>query len=237
MSTKFTFTDLHVKILSNFTGITPSLLIAPDKLSAMSDTKSVIAFYEFDTPFAFDPWGLYNTQDFLTIHSAITKPEIEKVDGKEMINIYGSNNEKVRYFTQAASIIEPVPDVEGMFSKLDNALDFAIPADKLATIHKMAPILKAKYLFFETDKKKIRITIGDELASTGNNFEVEIEDNIKLNNLPYAVKIPVLDFKILPGEYEVKISCGTTTKGRPKALTKWVNLNNVVYYIAPTKVD
>jgi hypothetical protein len=233
MSTKFSFTDLQVKVLSNFATINPSILIAPDRLTAMNDTNSVIGIYEYDTAFTFEPWGLYDTQDFLTIHSAMVKPEIDKIDDKLMINITGSNNDKVRYFTTAENLILPIPDIEGLFSKLDVVADFSLSADKLAIINKMASILKTKFVFFETDGKKIRITVGNELTSTGNNYEIEVDDGIKVNNLTDPIKIPILDFKVIPGEYEVKISSGATKSGRVKSMTKWVNLNNVVYYIAP----
>lgn len=219
MSTKFT--DYEIKVLQNFAGINPSIIVEPDKLQVKNIANSVIGVYPFDSPHDFEMFGIYETQDFLSVMSVLDKPEFEVHD--KYLTIKGSNNDKVRYFTTALDLIQKVPKIEDKFKTIDCELQFSLPADKLAIINKMISILKAKFIFFETIDKKIRITVGDDLDSSLNNYEIDIEDNIKSNCLPSATQINVLDFKILPGDYDVKIST--------KKITKWTNYNNVSYYI------
>lgn len=219
----FTPDEKVVKIMANFASINASMVIEPDKLSVINNQSSVVAHYTFPTPFTFNPFGFYDTPDALGIINAMSKPEIEVKE--KFINIIGSNDDKVRYFTTASDLLPKVPDLEPKMSKVDWSLEFSLPADKLAILTKMAGILKSKFIFFETDEKRIRITLGNALESSGNNYELFITDGIKLNNLPddTNVKIPMIDFKVLPGEYEVKIS---------KRPSRWENLNGVVYYIS-----
>ena len=218
MSTKFT--DLEIKVLKNFSEINPSIVIEPDKIQVKSLASSIVGVYPFDEKYDFDAFGVYEINDLLSVLSALDKPEFEVID--KYLSIKSSNNDKVKYFTAAPELIPKVPNVETKFNKIDCELQFSLSSDKLAIINKMSSILKSKFLFFETDNKRIRITIGDELGTSCNNMEVMIEDGIKSNNLDTPVKISMVDFKILAGEYEVKIS----TK-----ISKWTNLNNVVYYI------
>jgi hypothetical protein len=218
---KFIPDDKTTKILANFATINPSILIKPDQLEVLSTSKSVIAKYPFPTPFTFEPFGLYDLSDTLGILNAMTKPEIEVCD--KYINIIGSNDDKVKYFTTASELVPKVPSLNKKLATLTWGLEFQLTADKLAIIIKMASILKSKYLFFETDSKKIRITVGDELDSSCNNYEVFVGDGITTNNLTSPIKIAIVDFKVLPGEYEVKIS---------ERMTSWANLNGVTYYIS-----
>lgn len=230
---KFSFTDLHTKILGNFAGINPSILIEPDKIGTKNEANSVVALYEFETPFNFDAWGIYDLQNFLTVHGALIKPEIEVND--KFINIIGANNDKVKYFTGVQTIIDPIPDMVSLFSNLDIVQEFQLTADKLAIINKMSGHLKAKFIWFETRDKEVVITVGDKLESSDTIYEVPIDDGIKVNSLVDPISIPIIDFKILPGEYEVAIGKKVTPKGKIVHMTRWTNLNNVVYYIAVAK--
>ncbi|NCP97675.1 hypothetical protein GW820_02190, partial [archaeon] len=92
---------------------------------------------------------------------------------------------------------------------------------------KMASILKSKFLFFETDSKKIRITAGDELSSSNNSYVVEISDCIKSNRLDAPVKIALEFFKLIPSDYNVSLS---------KKISKWVSPNGIVYYVGCSAV-
>lgn len=220
MSQQFMFSTSELKILGNFGSINQSIVINPDKIEVINVGSSVIAKYPYDTPYNFDSFGIYEISDFLGILNVLNKPNIEVKDS--YLNIIGSNNDKVRYFTTAKELIPKVPSIEEKFNKMNCELQFALPADKLAYIMKMASILKSKFIFFETENDRIRITVGDDLDSSANNYELYVEDGITNNVLDKPVKISIEDFKILAGEYEIKIS---------KKISRWTNLNNVVYYI------
>jgi hypothetical protein len=216
----FTPNEKTIKIMKNFAEINPSMLIEPTKLSVINSAKSIIANYVFETKNDFTQFGLFDTNEVHNIIKALGKPEIEVFD--KYINIIGANDDKVKYFTSAANLVPVVPNLDDKFSKVNLDLEFTMSAEKLAIIAKMQNLLKAKYLFFESDTNRVRITIGEALESSYNNYEVYIEDNITTNNIDGFVKILTSDLKLLAGEYKIKMS---------SKITKWINVNGVSYYI------
>ncbi len=215
----FQFNEKETGVLQNFAGINPSMIVDSKGFKVINNAKSVIGFYSFEKPYDFEDFGLYETNEFLTILKALESPEIEVSDKYLSIS---TGKDKVKYFTTAQNLLPKVPDVSKKFSDVECEMVFSLSADKLNLLLKMAGILKSKFLFFETDKKKIRITAGDELESSGNNFEVVIEEGITSNKLTEPVKIILADFKIMPGEYKVQLS----TK-----ISKWECVNGVDYYV------
>lgn len=231
MANNFMFSALEVKILENFGDINSQMVIDPTGVSIMSITKSILANYKFDKPYDFQRFGVYEIKDVLSIIKALDNVEIDVHD--KFINFIGGNNDKVKYFTTAESLIEKVPDIESKFKESNVELKLSLPADKLEYIKTMANCLKSNYIFFETDNKKVRITVGDELESTNSNYELSIDDGISVNNLTSAVKVAIADFKIIKGDYEIIIASKPSAKdpNASKKITKWVNLNGATYYI------
>lgn len=216
----FMYSDSEINVLKSFSQINASMILNPGEFSVINNSKSVIGEYKFEKEYDYESFGIYEASEFLTALGAMDKPVIE-VDAKSLTIIDGEA--KLKYFTTAKDLLPAVPDVGKKFATLDCELDFTISADKLAFLLKMATILKSKYLFFETEKKKIRITAGDELTnSSSNNYAVDISEGIKANKLDGAIKIVLADFKIMPGAYEVKLS---------SKISRWTGTNGVVYYI------
>lgn len=221
MSSKFSFDEKTIKVLANFASINPSMVIQPDKLSVINNSNSCVGFYPFSEPFDFEEFGLYESPEFLSALSIFdTTPNIDVKD--KYLEISGKNS-KLKYFTTAKDLLPNVPDVGAKFAKVKPELEFTLTADKLAVINKTASIFKSKFIFFETSKKKILITIADELEGSNNSYEILIEDDIEVNDLKEPVKISLDDFKILPGEYKVTLS---------SKISRWSNLNGAVYYLA-----
>lgn len=210
-----------MKVLANFASINPSMIIQPDKLSVINNTNSCIGFYPFANSYDFEEFGLYEAPEFLSALSVFdTAPTI---DVKDKYLLISSKENKLKYFTTAKNLLPQVPDVATKFEKVKCGLEFTLSADKLALINKISSILKSKYIFFETQKKKILITIANELESSNNSYELFIEDDIVTNELSEPVKIELENFKILPGEYKISLS---------SKISKWSNLNGTTYYLA-----
>ncbi len=222
--TPFSFDEKTLKILSNFASIHSSMVIQKDKLSVVNNSNSCIGLYNFPEPYDFNEFGLYDTQEFLSAISVFeTFPEINVKDNYLDIS---SKENKLKYFTTAKELIPKVIDLEDQFNKLDPDLVFNLSADKLALINKISSIIKSKYVFFESRKKKILITVCNELESSNNSYELYIDD-IEVNNLEKPVKIELDNFKMLPGEYKIEMKVKNS-----KMMSRWSNLNGVKYFIA-----
>jgi hypothetical protein len=215
----FSFTDTELKILANFASINPSMIITPAGFEVINNSKSVIGFYKFETPYTYEQFGLYETPEFLTALSAIDQPAIEVKD--KFVQISGKAD-KLKYYTTAQELLPKVPNVSEKFAKVTLALEFSLSADKLAILNKMANILKAKFIFFETDGDAVRVTVADELESSANSYNILITDGIKQNELANPVKIALADFKLMPGDYEIKLA---------EKISRWESMTGVEYYV------
>jgi len=234
---KFSFDEQELKVLANFASLNQQMLIEPDKFSVSTISKSVIAIYPFANPYPFQPFGLFDTSDFLAIIQAMKNSQIEVK--YKFLNIIG-DAEKFTYYTTAEDLVPKVPDAGAVFANLDYDLEFSLPADKLAGMMKMSAYSKAPYLFFEADSinggpRFVRMTLNDDLENASNNWQRTITDGVKVNKLEEAVKIAMVDFKILPGEYEVGIA-KKVVKGKNKYFSRWSNLNGATYYITTDAV-
>jgi len=217
------FSDTELGILKNFAGINPSMVIYPDRLEVINNTKTIVGKYKFDNPYGFDSFGIYEVTELLQAVGAFKDADIDVQTKRLVIKDGGA---KITYYTTPSELCPNVPDIDKKFATVDCELDFSLPAEKLATIFKMASVLKAEFVFFETDEKDngIRITVAKEKDSTANAFDIVIREGIRSNTLGKGViKMAVSELKILPGDYDVKISS--------KKITKWGSYTGVEYYI------
>lgn len=218
------FTEIELTILKNFSSINPSMIIYPDQFKVINPAKSVIGNYQFENPYDFEPFGIYEMNKFLMVLSSFKTPNIEFIDSKYLQITEG--NQKLKFFTSPIEIFSQVPSVEEKFQKVEIGLDFDISSDKINILTKIASNFGTENLWFESDKenKCIRLTVGDDLVSTSS-FEVKIDSNIRKNNLKIPVKISLNEAKFLNMDYSVMIS---------EKITKWKSFNNVVYYVGAT---
>jgi len=225
---KFNFDDAAIKVLANFAAFNQQMAIAPDRLSVHSANKAVLGSYKFDTPYTFEEFYVYDANDFLAFYNALKKPSIEVKD--KCIIMTNDAEQKLTYYTAVKEITPISPPFDNVFDGVDTLLDFSLPADKLAIITKMTSLINTTNVFFETKGKKILITVGEELESSANNFEVVIEDGIKQNQATEPIKLSVDNLKILAGEYTVKFG-SKTNKTKVKHFSTWSNLNGANYMI------
>lgn len=215
------FTETELLILKNFASINNSQIIHPDGFKVRNNAKSVVAYYDFANPYAFEAFGIYEIGELLSVLQAIKDPTLTV---KEKFIVLQSESEQIKYFTSPLEVIPDVPDVTKKFAELECEIKFDLPADKLAMIFKMANVLKAKFVFVESDKKDVRLVVANQLESSNNLYEVQLK-GVTSNVIPKGegFKIPLIDMSLLPGDYTVELST--------KNISKWENHNGVAYYI------
>lgn len=220
-STKgFTFTEAELTVLKNFAAVSPSMIIEPTGIGVINQAKSVVAKYTFDKPYEFEAFGIYEVPELLSILSVLKAPAINATE--KLLEIYDGDS-KTRYFTTAKDLLPKVPSVENNFAKVEPELDFDLPGEKLTYLFKMASVIKAQFLFFQTDGKKIRLTVGNELEASTNTYDITIDTGIRKNELEAVLRIPLSDMKLLPGGYDVKLSS--------KGISRWTADLGCTYFI------
>jgi hypothetical protein len=220
----FSFSETELNILSNFAKINPAQIMKPEGFGALEPSNSIVAVYNFENKYDFEPFGIFEVPMFLQAMNSFDNP---KIDIKPDHLVIYEGDSKIQFFTTPVDLLKKsaVPDVEPKFQKLDLELDFDLSADKLNSVIKTAQVLKAKYLYLESDGDSIRLTVSaDKLESSSNCFTVNVRENIRSNSLGDTVlKIPLSELRVIPGDYTVQ--CST------KKITKWTSFTGVVYYI------
>jgi hypothetical protein len=218
------FTETQMSVLKNFAGINASMIINPDGLEVINNSKSVIAKYKFDKAYDFAKFGIYEVPELLSVIASLTKPDITI---EEKFLLISDGTSKYKYFTTALDLLPKVPDM-AKADAVEFDLEFDISAEKLNMLFKAAATIKADFIFFETDKKKIRMTVANALDASTSSFDITLETGIKTNKLTKAVKVPVAELKLFAGDYKVKLS------GK---ISKWSNtIGNLDYYVGTSVV-
>lgn len=209
MSKSFKFKERELQVLKNFSTISASMFIDPDKLSVKEKHNSCVAYYKNEATYDFEPFAIYDMPQFLGALSTMKDPTIE-VHPSYLRITEGSS--RFRYPTAIPEIVERAPKVEEKFSKAKLSAEFDLSAEKLNILFKASSVMKTKFFYFETDGDKIRITTCNDLAQLSESFDVTIETGIKINSIESPIKIAVSEIKVINGDYTIKIN---------QSITKW----------------
>ena len=241
---KFQFTPESIQILKNFSNINKSIVIKPDHFYSRATSDALVGIYRHETPLNFTgAFGIYELNNFLSVIGAFKNPEIEVHD--KYVNIM-EGNMKTRYGTTPIDLcsyyqkvkgetVDPFDQgnqryrVEKNFESATIELDFVLPAEKLSMMNKMASLLSAKHIYFETvhlesDSNFIRMTIGGEdLSNSDYTWELAIDSEIQKNCLPKIVRMNVDELCLIQDDFRVQISS--------QGITKWNSVNVNLSYI------
>jgi hypothetical protein len=221
----FCFTEEETQVLKNFAGINPSMLIQPTGIKVINDISSCVGLYPFKDAYDFEEFGIFEVPEMLSILSAYKLPQI-KVDEKYITISEGSS--KVRYFSTAKDLIPPVRDAKKKCDSLPAVMEFVFPQEKLVMLRKMASLLKADFVFFETtEDEKIRITVGDALESSNNTWHVVIDTDITANCATKPLQCKESELRIITSDYKVKLA----EMGKA-GISHWESAMGVEYFVA-----
>jgi len=244
MGSKFQFSSTDVSILQNFSTVHQNVILDKDKFYVRSNADSLVAIYRPKETFEFERFGIYEISSLLSIHKAYKTPFIEVQDkfltvseGNSKVRYGLSPIEMLKYFQVVkGNTIDPFDQasgryrIENNFDKATSELDFVFSAEKLAMLLKMANILPAKFVFFETTPDTIRVTAGNELEGNTNNWELEIKsEDITKNELPKVMAVKVEELKLINDDFRVQV-CS-------QGITKWEAANvDLKYFIGAQSV-
>ena len=225
----FKVNEKMMAVLKNFSQINVQVCIEADKVEVINGSFSVIGSYKFDEPLPITKeLGIYELNEFIAVMSAYKNPDITEHD-KFIVISEGSS--KMKYWINAKSMLPKIliqnkytpADIRERLDSVGCELEFVLPAERLNMLMKMASLIKAEWIFFESVDGKIRITIGDALESSHNTWEMEIDSDIKSNTLTKPMKCNMGEFRVMSSDYNVRISS--------KGMSIWKNALGVEYFI------
>lgn len=228
---KFTYTAEEIRVLKNFDEINHNMIIHPDGFKVINGTKrSVVGYYNFETPYDYKEFGIFDVREFLTVlgmetHTLEVKDQYVEIEDLR-------TGATVKYNLTPLEMMPEVKDVHEKFEKLSINLEFSLSNENLVKIKKATNILKAERIYFESRDDTIRIICaGSVLTNSINPYEVPIKDeDIKQNDLDGILFISVDEFLLLEGDYHVKLS--------EKGISQWYNEGiKVEYFVGVTKYE
>jgi hypothetical protein len=237
MSNKFQFSATDISVLQNMATIQQNVVLYSDKFYVRSNSDSLVAIYRPTEKYEFDRFGIYELSSFLQVLKAMKSPTIEVGEKNILIKECNSKTtyfhspiELLKYFqTIKGNTIDPFDSpsnrfrIENNFDKATCELDFVFSAEKLTMLLKMSSILPAQFVFFETTEEGIRVTAGNELESSSNNWELMIKpEDITKNELLKVMKVKVEELKVINDDFRVQV-CS-------QGITKWSAANIDLHY-------
>ncbi len=241
----FSFTETEFKVLNNLINVDPRMIIYPDRFECWNyNAGSRQGLYEFDEPYEFEPFGIFDMKVFL---SAIKVNKfgykLEEWAEKRFVSIINMDADgnvtkrKVKYQTTPTSVIKPVKTYKKAFTKAPKILDFTLSGEDYKYIKRMSAILKAERVYFSSQDGNVIVELGSKKKTTTTNPQsLEISgDAVVTNDLPEGISIFVeyVDVHLLDDyDHQIQIALAGDIEKTLQGQTRWANKNikNLEYF-------
>jgi hypothetical protein len=214
-----------LSVLKNFSGINQNILIREGStIKTISEARNVLASAEVPESFSKD-FGVYDLNEFISVLGLVDTPNLQFED--EYVRISDSSGRsRVKYFFSAEeTLTTPQKDI-----KMPEAdVSFVLDNDTLNKIKRAASALGHGEVSIRPSEGVINLSVVDSQNATSNTFSIDIDGNYP-EGAAFNFILSISNLKILPGDYEVKISS--------KLISEFSNKSTPVkYWIALEKTS
>ena len=213
-----------VQILKNFSSINSNIMIRKgNKLRTWTVSKTILGeatiTEEFDREVA-----IYDLNQFLNCLSLI--PGAELVLNQDSVTITDGTN-SIEYRCAVPSSISTPPDKQIKLPSMDVCV--VLTEDNLETVKKAASVLQIPDVSLIGDGERIFLTVRDKSNSGSNSYKIDVGES----DAVFQLNMRVENLKLLPGDYDVVISC----KSSDKTIGHFTNHARAVEYYIPFEND
>lgn len=214
------FSKPTLSVLKNFSTINGSIVIREGSiLKTINVGENLIAEYECEETFP-QTFAIYDLNQFLAGMSIFDSPSLVFGNG-EYLTIKGNGRSAKYYFSDPEITLKTAPDRKVNFPGAD--IEFTIREKDLENLRKASDVYGIPDLVFKSQSGgKVELNLCDRENETSNVYTQEI---IGDNTGDYELAMKMENIRLLPGEYEVKISSKLITQWKHKSL-------NLTYWIA-----
>lgn len=217
--------EATLNVLKNFSGINQNLLVHEgNTIKTVSEARNVFATAELEQNFS-QKFGIYDLNEFIGVLGLVDQPNLKFAE--ESVTVSDSTGRsKIKYFfspeetltSPSKDVIMPEPDVS-----------FTLDNDTLNKLKRAASTLGHEDVSITPGGGGIlSLSVIDNENSTSNAYTIDIDGEYTSSDFNFVIKIANL--KILPGDYEVKLSRKLITEFKHKE-------QNVRYWIAVEKTS
>jgi len=193
-----------MQILKNYGSINPNFIARKgNTITTVSEAKNILSSCNIEEQFEQD-MGIYDLNEFLNVLSLVDQPKLD-MEEKWCTVKDATGRSKVKYFfTDSEMLTAPT---EKMIENASNMTDFAATFDldneTLSKVKRAAGALGHSSMKIEWINDSIQLTVFDTENPTSNSFTIEVPGSAESNG---NWVININNLKIVPGDYEVKVS-------------------------------
>jgi hypothetical protein len=193
-----------MQILKNYGTINPNFIARKgNTITTVSEAKNILSSCNIEEQFEQD-MGIYDLNEFLNVLSLVDQPKLD-MEEKWCTVKDATGRSKVKYFfTDSEMLTAPT---EKMIENASNMTDFAATFDldneTLSKVKRAAGALGHSSMKIEWINDSIQLTVFDTENPTSNSFTIEVPGSAESNG---NWVININNLKIVPGDYEVKVS-------------------------------
>lgn len=191
--------------LKNYSAINPNIVFREGKqLSTISEAKNILSTVTLDCEIPQEV-GIYDLNEFLNVMDLIGQStNIEFKDTHMIINEQTGLRKMKYYFTDVEMLTSPTEKMINNARNMDSfEVNFKITENVLADIRKAASVLSQTSLSISPGDNTIILSVIDIDNPTSNVFTTEVAGE-STGDFNYIINVN--NIKVIPGDYEVKIS-------------------------------
>lgn len=214
-----------LNVLKNFSGINQNLLIQEgNTIKTISEARNVVATAVVEEQFP-QKFGIYDLNEFIGVLGLVDEPNLRFAE--ESVTVSDSTGRsKVKYFfSPEETLTSPTKDV----NMPEPDVSFMLDNETLNKLKRAASTLGHSNVSITPSGGGIlSLSVVDNENSTSNTYSIDIDGEYTSSDFNFIISIANL--RILPGDYEVKLSRKLITEFKHKEL-------NVRYWIAVEKTS
>ena len=214
-----------LNVLKNFSGINQNLLIQEgNTIKTISEARNVVATAVVEEKFP-QKFGIYDLNEFIGVLGLVNEPNLKFAE--ESVTVSDSTGRsKVKYFfSPEETLTSPTKDV----NMPEPDVSFTLDNETLNKLKRAASTLGHSNVSITPSGGGIlSLSVVDNENSTSNTYSIDIDGEYSSSDFNFTISIANL--RILPGDYEVKLSRKLITEFKHKEL-------DVRYWIAVEKTS
>jgi hypothetical protein len=217
--TQIKLSQQTIAVLRNYATINSSIVIRKgNQLKTISIGENAVAKYICEEEFPQD-FAIYDLTKFLSGISLFSDPILTFGDPNYVL-ITGQGKSIKYYFSDPEITLKSAPDKDIRFPETD--IEFKLSNEDITSFLKAHGIYEIDDLKFSSQDGQIVLTLCDKEDETSNTYSQVVSGETTGD---YEMFMKVENIRLVPGEYNVKISS--------KLITEWKHSNlDLTYYIA-----
>ena len=192
--------DKTIKVLKNFSSINQSMLFRTGSIirtKSTTDTIAAQAVVEEMFPFEF---GIYDLNQFLNVLGLVDSPRLDFQKDYVVIGDSTGRTEIKYFYSDIDMLTSPSKDI--MMPSVE--ISFLLDNETINKIKRASSVLENSSLAISGEDAVLKLSVIDPDNPTSNTFSIEIDGDY--DNDGFNLLINISNLKMLPGDYQVKIS-------------------------------